>query len=84
MGNRDLAGTAYFLPPEAFDKDRELGYEADWWSFASLIFEMNAGFPPFFSQKDDIMTTIKKIKTAKAPLELINSEPLRDFLALLL
>jgi len=45
---------------------------------------MNAGFPPFFSQNDDIITTIKKIKTAKAPLELINSEPLRDFLALLL
>lgn len=38
MSNRDLAGTAYFLPPEAFDKEHELGYEADWWSFGSLIF----------------------------------------------
>lgn len=38
MAPRDLAGTAYFLPPEAFEKETELGYEADWWSFGSLIF----------------------------------------------
>lgn len=38
MAPQDLAGTAYFLPPEAFEKETELGYEADWWSFASLIF----------------------------------------------
>lgn len=68
MSNRDLAGTAYFLPPEAFDKEHELGYEADWWSFGSLIFEMIAGFPPFFSQKDDIATTINKIKNLQPPL----------------
>lgn len=45
---------------------------------------MIVGFPPFFSHKDDIATTINKIKNSEPPLELINSEPLRDFLQQLL
>lgn len=45
---------------------------------------MNAGFPPFFCQSDDITMTINKIKSGKPPLELINSGPLRDLLSLLL
>ena len=45
---------------------------------------MIAGFPPFFSQKDDIATTINKIKNMQPPLGIINSEPLKDFLRLLL
>lgn len=45
---------------------------------------MVVGFPPFFSQKDDISATINKIKNMNPPLELINSEPLKDFLKVLL
>jgi serine/threonine protein kinase len=45
---------------------------------------MIVGFPPFFSHKDDISMTINKIKNSEPPLELINSDPLRDFLQQLL
>lgn len=46
-----IAGTPEYLPPEVFQKNGvNLGRFSDWWAFGNLLFEMVAGFPPFFHQ----------------------------------
>ena len=38
---------------------------ADWWAFGVLIYEMIAGFPPFYTNDDDIFKIYKKILKAR-------------------
>lgn len=47
-----IAGTPEYLPPEVFQKGINIGEYTDWWAFGNLLFEMVAGFPPFFVQHE--------------------------------
>lgn len=51
-------GTPDYIAPEVFYQE---GYNelVDWWSFGIIIFEMIAGFPPFYSE--DSNQTCKKV-----------------------
>ena len=49
-GVESIAGTPEYLPPEVFGKGINVSPAVDWWAFGNIIFEMIAGFPPFFVQ----------------------------------
>lgn len=86
LTNADLiAGTPEYLPPEIFRKaGLNLGRFTDWWTFGNLIFEMVAGFPPFFQQNEKFERTKARICNDDPPLYFITSPILRDLLQLLL
>ncbi|EFN60622.1 cAMP-dependent protein kinase catalytic subunit, partial [Camponotus floridanus] len=41
-----LCGTPEYLAPEVI-LSKGYGKSVDWWSFGVLVYEMNAGYPPF-------------------------------------
>lgn len=57
-----FSGTPEYLAPEIIMSQ---GYNksADWWSLGILIFEMNAGYPPFYAK--DPMRIYEKIVSGK-------------------
>lgn len=80
-----IAGTPEYLPPEIFRKGGvNLGRFTDWWSFGNLIFEMVAGFPPFFIQNERFEKIKNKICSEDPPLYFITNPLLRDLLQKLL
>lgn len=54
----------------------------DWWAFGVLMFEMLAGYPPFYD--DDPMATYKKILGGKIEFPSHFSATVRDLIKKLL
>ncbi|XP_013200375.1 cAMP-dependent protein kinase catalytic subunit alpha [Amyelois transitella] len=57
-----LCGTPEYLAPELI-LSKGYGFSVDWWSFGVLLYEMNAGYPPFYANEP--MKTYEKIVAAK-------------------
>lgn len=57
-----LCGTPEYLAPELI-LSKGYGFSVDWWSFGVLLYEMNAGCPPFYA--NDPMKTYEKIVSGK-------------------
>ncbi|XP_014482100.1 PREDICTED: cAMP-dependent protein kinase catalytic subunit beta-like [Dinoponera quadriceps] len=72
-----LCGTPEYLAPEII-LSKGYGRSVDWWSFGVLIFEMNAGYPPFYAQ--DPIKIYEKIVAGKYKFAHHFGEELRDIL----
>ncbi|KYQ48891.1 cAMP-dependent protein kinase catalytic subunit [Trachymyrmex zeteki] len=72
-----LCGTPEYLAPEVI---LSKGYSkaVDWWGFGVLIYEMNAGYPPFYAH--DPMKIYEKIIAGKYKFAHHFGEELRDIL----
>ncbi|XP_047545301.1 cAMP-dependent protein kinase catalytic subunit 1-like [Vanessa atalanta] len=57
-----LCGTPEYLAPELI-LSKGYGFSVDWWSFGVLLYEINAGYPPFYA--NDPMKTYEKIVAGK-------------------
>ncbi|CAH0726436.1 unnamed protein product, partial [Brenthis ino] len=57
-----LCGTPEYLAPELI-LSKGYGFSVDWWSFGVLLYEMNAGYPPFYANEP--MKTYEKIVSGK-------------------
>ncbi|XP_076178388.1 cAMP-dependent protein kinase catalytic subunit [Ptiloglossa arizonensis] len=72
-----LCGTPEYLAPEVI-LSKGYGRSVDWWSFGVLVYEMNAGYPPFYSR--DTMKIYEKIIVGKYKFAHHFGEELRDIL----
>lgn len=72
-----LCGTPEYLAPEVI-LSKGYGKSVDWWSFGVLIYEMNAGYPPFYA--NDPMRIYEKIVAGKFKYSSHFGDDLRDIL----
>ncbi|XP_049772023.1 cAMP-dependent protein kinase catalytic subunit 1-like [Schistocerca cancellata] len=57
-----LCGTPEYIAPEII-LSKGYGMAVDWWSFGVLVYEMSAGFPPFYAKEP--MKIYEKILSGK-------------------
>lgn len=72
-----LCGTPEYLAPELI-LSKGYGFSVDWWSFGVLLYEMNAGYPPFYANEP--MKTYEKIVSGKYRCPSGFSADLRDLI----
>ncbi|CAH2066112.1 unnamed protein product, partial [Iphiclides podalirius] len=70
-----LCGTPEYLAPELI-LSKGYGFSVDWWSFGVLLYEMNAGYPPFCANEP--MKTYERIVAGKYRCPSSFSADLRD------
>ncbi|KAL4715185.1 hypothetical protein ACJJTC_012232 [Scirpophaga incertulas] len=70
-----LCGTPEYLAPELI-LSKGYGFSVDWWSFGVLLYEMNAGYPPFYANEP--MKTYEKIVAGKYRCPSSFNSDLRD------
>lgn len=72
-----LCGTPEYLAPELI-LSKGYGFSVDWWSFGVLMYEMSAGYPPFYANEP--MKTYEKIVSGKYRCPSSFNSDLRDIL----
>uniref|UniRef100_A0A7S3KS13 Uncharacterized protein n=1 Tax=Euplotes crassus TaxID=5936 RepID=A0A7S3KS13_EUPCR len=73
-----LCGTPEYLAPEVL-MNKGHGKPVDWWSLASIIYEMIVGLPPFY-EKDNREKLFKEIKSGEPEYPDDMSPACRDLL----
>ena len=72
-----LCGTPEYLAPEII-KSKGHDKAADWWAYGILLFEMLAGYPPFYD--DNPMGIYKKIIEGQYEIPVIICSSARDLI----
>lgn len=79
---RTFCGTAEYLAPEVL-LEQPYGFEVDWWSLGTFLYEMVAGVTPFYSENHSTMYRRVLQETLSFP-DYFESMELRDLLSRLL
>ncbi|CAH1967284.1 unnamed protein product [Acanthoscelides obtectus] len=72
-----LCGTPEYLAPEII-LSQGYNYSVDWWALGVLIYEMAAGFPPFYSKEH--MKLYEKIVSGRFACPPHFTKPLKDLI----
>jgi len=62
-GAQEICGTPCYMSPEIV-RQEQYGLAADWWAFGCLLFEMFAGYPPWFCPGEGPAAVFQQIKFA--------------------